>query len=84
MAFICMMFAAQRPRRPSHAADLDSGSIIGFNEREIRGSSGLSIPTVIVPFQEVGRRAVEMVEKIIDTGRLDIESIAVPYKSTLI
>jgi LacI family transcriptional regulator len=77
---ICMMFAAQRAglRMPE---DLE---IIGFNEREIRGSSGLSIPTVIVPFQEVGRRAVEMVEKIIDTGRLDVESIAVPYKSTLI
>jgi DNA-binding LacI/PurR family transcriptional regulator len=77
---ICMAFAAQRAGRRV-PEDLE---IVGFNEREIRSSSGLKIPTVVVPFQEVGRRAVEMVEKIIDTGRLDVESIPVPYKSILI
>lgn len=77
---ICMAFAAQHAGRRV-PEDLE---IVGFNEREIRSSSGLKIPTVVVPFQEVGRRAVEMVEKIIDTGRLDVESISVPYKSILI
>ena len=43
-----------------------------------------SFVTLTNTFQEVGGRAVEMVEKIIDTGRLDVESIAVPYTSILI
>jgi LacI family transcriptional regulator len=77
---VCLMFAAQRAGL-CVPEDLD---IVGFNEREIGSSSGLRIPTAIVPFQEVGRRAVEMVEKIIDNGRFDIESIVVPYKSILI
>jgi DNA-binding LacI/PurR family transcriptional regulator len=77
---ICMRIAAQRLGRRV-PEDLD---IIGFSEREIHGRSGLNIAKLIVPFQEVGRRGVEMVEKIIDTGRLDVESISVPYKSILI
>lgn len=58
--------------------------ILAYAEREIRTTTGLDIPTLIVPFNEVGRRAVEMLETIIDTHRQDVPSVAVPFQSILI
>ncbi len=62
----------------------DSLEIVGFHEREIRASSGLSIPTVIIPFQELGAQAVKMVRQMIDTGNRQIPSVPISFKSILI
>jgi LacI family transcriptional regulator len=55
--------------------------VVGLSEREIRANSGISIPTAIIPFQEVGVRAVEMAWQMIETQSRDIASIAVPFTS---
>jgi LacI family transcriptional regulator len=57
----------------------DDLEIVGFSERHIRAQLGLSIPTVMIPFQTAGQRAVDMLEQMIKTGRRDIPSVAVPF-----
>jgi len=77
---ICLQLAVERrgKRVP------DSLEIAGFHEREIRSSSGLSIPTAIIPFYDTGGHAVKMVREMIDTNNRDVPSVAVPFKSILI
>jgi LacI family transcriptional regulator len=77
---VCLTLAAERLGRRVP----DDLEIIGFNEREIRSSSGLSIPTIIVPFHEVGRRAVLMLQAILDTHDREQPSVAVPFSSILV
>lgn len=77
---ICMMVAAERIGRRVP----DTLEIVGFHEREIRSNSGLSIPTAIIPFRDLGAHAVEMVRQMIDSGDREIPSVAVPFKSVLI
>jgi LacI family transcriptional regulator len=77
---VCLTVAAERIGRKVP----DSLEIVGFHEREIRASSGLSIPTAIIPFYDMGTHAVKLVREMIDTGSRDIPSIAVSFKSILI
>jgi DNA-binding LacI/PurR family transcriptional regulator len=77
---VCLMVAAERIGRRVP----DTLEIVGVHEREIRASSGLSIPTAIIPFYDLGSHAVEMVRQMIDSGNRNIPSVAVPYKSVLI
>jgi LacI family transcriptional regulator len=72
---ICMLVVAERMGRRVP----DDLEIIGFSEREIRAQSGLSIPTLMIPFLKAGQRAVGMLEQMIKTGRRDVPSIAVPF-----
>ena len=77
---VCMQMAAE-------CLGLKPGkdfAIIGYAEREIRSTTALSIPTLIVPFHELGCRAVEMLELMIETHRQDVDSVQVPFRSILI
>ena len=77
---ICLNVAAERMGRKVP----DTLEIVGFHEREIRANSGLSIPTAIIPFRDLGTHAVEMVRLMIDSGDRNIPSVAVPFKSVLV
>ncbi len=74
---VCISFAAERAGRRIP----DQLEVISFSERDLRDATGLNIPTVAIPFQEVGRQAVQMLEVMIEDGAHEVPSIAVPYKS---
>lgn len=58
--------------------------VIAFSERDVRGNTGLPIPTVAIPFQEVGRHAVELLKQMLEHGDRNLPSIAVPYKNVIL
>jgi DNA-binding LacI/PurR family transcriptional regulator len=72
---VCMAYAAERHgmRVPQQV------EVMAFSERDVRGNTGLSIPTVSIPFMEVGREAVEMLRVMIEEGNREVPSVAVPY-----
>jgi LacI family transcriptional regulator len=77
---ICMYVAAERMGRRIP----DSLEILGFHQGVIRANSGLSIPTAIIPFQELGAQSVNILREMIDTGNRSIASLPIPFKSVLI
>jgi DNA-binding LacI/PurR family transcriptional regulator len=72
---ICIAHAAERRGRRVP----EQLEVVAFSERHVRGNTGLPISTLAIPFPDVGRRAVEMLQKIIDEGDPDVPSTAVPY-----
>ena len=77
---VCIAYAAERRgiRVPQQL------EVVSFSERDVRGNTGLAIPTVLIPFQEVGRCAVEMLEVMIEDGNREVPSVAVPYKNMVV
>ncbi|MBC7782582.1 MAG: LacI family DNA-binding transcriptional regulator [Burkholderiales bacterium] len=53
--------------------------IIGFSERNIHDTFGMNAKSLIIPFHETGRQAVNMLQRILETGNRDASSIAIPY-----
>jgi len=71
----CIAHAAER--RGRHVPE--QLEVVAFSERHVRGNTGLPIPTLQIPFPDVGRRAVEMLQRMMDVGDHDLPSVAVPY-----
>jgi DNA-binding LacI/PurR family transcriptional regulator len=55
-----------------------------FHEREFRAVVGSArLPTAMVPFRDVGLRAVRMLSEAIESGDRNLRSVAVPYTTVL-
>ncbi len=59
--------------------DLATFHVIGIGSDRIRALTGLPIPTIRIPFYEVGIHAVEMLREILATGNRKIPSRPVPF-----
>jgi DNA-binding LacI/PurR family transcriptional regulator len=53
--------------------------VVAFHEREVVDTSGLQVPTLIVPFYAVGLAAVTMLVELTERGDRDMPSVVVPY-----
>ncbi len=76
---INLMVAAERLGRKV-PRDLQ---IVGFSEQHMQATYGVDIMTALIPFHEVGKQSVKMLNQCLETGNYDVNSIAVPY-STII
>ena len=54
--------------------------VMGFNERVIRGNTGLPIETIEIPFYEVGQQCVKMLHSMIESQDSELPSVAIPYR----
>jgi LacI family transcriptional regulator len=54
-------------------------SIIAFSCDRIRNQTGLPVTTMIVPFKEVGRQAVQMLSSAIEHGDEEQAARPIPY-----
>jgi LacI family transcriptional regulator len=71
---ICLYTAALRAGKAP-----GTFSVIGISQDRIRYLTGLPIPTVRIPFYEVGEKASAMLLEILETGDRDVPSRPVPY-----
>ncbi len=76
---VCLYVAATRAGKLPGKFD-----IIGMSSDTIRVTSGLPIPTLRIPFYDVGQQAVHMLREILRTGDRDIPSRSVPYAPEVI
>lgn len=57
--------------------------ILSYHEDEIRASTGVPIPTVIIPFFQLGEAAARMMAIMLDSGTLAAPRTAVPFTQIL-
>lgn len=58
--------------------------LVTFHERQFRAAVGSArLPTAMVPFRDVGLRAVKMLSESIESGDRSMRSVAVPYTTVL-
>ena len=69
---VCLYTAALR-------AGKENFQVIGIGSDRIRALTGLPIPSIQIPFYEVGVHAVEMLREILATGNPKIPSRPVPF-----
>jgi len=72
---IALIVAAERLGRRV-PEDLE---VVAFHERPVVDTTGLRVPTMVVPFHAVGRAAVSMLVELTERGDQDIPSVVVPY-----
>jgi DNA-binding LacI/PurR family transcriptional regulator len=59
----------------------DDLRVSAFHEREVRSHTGIEVPTLIVPFYEVGMAAADMLHALIEGKQSGPKSVVVPYAS---
>ena len=72
---IALIVAAERLGRRV-PEDLE---VVSFGERSVRTTSGLPVPTLVVPFHAVGQAAVAMLVTLTEGGDQFVPSVVVPY-----
>jgi DNA-binding LacI/PurR family transcriptional regulator len=58
---------------------IDDLQLVLFHEAEFHANMSFRLPTLIIPFREVGVAAADMVQQLIDHHKVRPRSIAVPY-----
>ena len=58
----------------------DDIHIVGTAEADIRVITGLPIETIVLPYTEMGRQAIAMLKRRIDSACSDQTSLAIPAK----